>query len=149
MSLSVLTASTVLKYKITQFERPVNLLLMHWLVQLLQEESTIMMHALILHTPTQSNISSVSFTRLSHSLPHSLAPSVVFLSILSACLRRSLSLLHAESVEVSEMQSQLTFVHPHTGSMLSMICRCTCITRKKIGNKCSTQTSHSQPRISH
>lgn len=57
-----------------------------------------------------------------------LTPSVlVFLFILSARLRFSLSQLHTESAEVSaEMQSQLTSACPRTANAIS---RCTCRTR--------------------
>lgn len=74
-------------------------------VPLLQEECTIMMHALTLHTPTWSNISCLFHSPLCLSLP--LSPSVLlFLLILSARLRASLSLPRADSAEVStQMQS--------------------------------------------
>lgn len=91
------------------------------------------MHALILHTPTESNISSVCSTLL----PHCLCLSRSFcppLSPLSFCMSLLLSpfLPHAECAEVStEMQSLLYFCSPTHGSMN---CWCTCLTREKIGN---------------
>lgn len=99
-----------------------DVLLLQWHVRLLQEESTIMMHALILHTPTYSNISSVSLSLFSLTVSASLSLPLSS-SFCSFCLRVcvSLSLLHAESAEVStEMQSQLYFSSPTHGEYDSL-----------------------------
>lgn len=92
------------------------------------------MHASRLHTPTRSNISA-SFA------PFSLTPSVlIFPFVQSACLSCSLSLsftLNLRRCQQREMQSQLTSTRPHMGSMIS---HCTCLTRKKRGNKISIWT---------
>lgn len=87
------------------------------------------MHALIIHTPTCSNISSVSLSLFSLSL--AVAPSVVlFVLISSPCL--FLPLCYRLNLRRCQQCCNPSFnsLHPHMGSM---ICQCTCL--KQEGGK--------------
>lgn len=134
--LSAPTAPAVLKYKITHFVRPTTsgccadtcgcskkdpqLWCMPWYF-----------------THPHSQIYLLSLSLFSHRLCLSLAPSVLlYLFILSARLCVPLSPCLTLNLRRCQQRCNPSFTsHPHAGSM---ICWCTCLTRKKIGSKYSS-----------